>query len=98
MFAGCRQTAAAAYAFNGRAGAVRAGLRLMGGADIMLPEGHEAAAITRLVEIHARERLLDRPLAAVDMRLPDRLVVRMNPSPSAATPPINPTQVRSTRG
>jgi len=73
-------------------------LRLIGGADIMLPEGHEAAAITRLVELHARERLLDRPLAAVDMRLPDRLVVRMNPSPSAATPPINPTQVRSTRG
>ena len=73
-------------------------LRLTGGADILLPEGHEAAAITRLVEIHARDRLLDRPLAAVDMRLPDRLVVRMNPSPNAATPPINPTQVRSTRG
>ena len=59
---------------------------------------HEAAAITRLVELHARDRLLDRPLAAVDMRLPDRLVVRMNPAPTATTPPINPTQVRSTRG
>ena len=52
----------------------------------------------RAGDMAARERLLDRPLAAVDMRLPDRLVVRMNPSPSAATPPINPTQVRSTRG
>jgi cell division protein FtsQ len=73
-------------------------LRLTGGADILLPEGHEAAAITRLVELHARDRLLDRPLATVDMRLPDRLVVRMNPAPTATPPPINPTQVRSNRG
>jgi cell division protein FtsQ len=73
-------------------------LRLTGGADILLPEGHEGAAITRLVELHARDRLLDRPLATVDMRLPDRLVVRMNPAPTATPPPINPTQVRSNRG
>lgn len=71
-------------------------LRLNGGADILLPEGHEAAAIARLVELQARERLLDRPLAAIDMRLPDRLVVRPQPSPPA--PPATPTPVRSTRG
>ncbi len=70
-------------------------LRLQNGADILLPEGHEEAAITRLAELQARDRLLDRPLAAVDMRLPDRLVVRMQ---APATPPPAPTPARSQRG
>ncbi len=71
-------------------------LRLQNGADIMLPEGHEEAAITRLAELQARDKLLDRPLAAVDMRLPDRLVVRMQTPAQPATP--TPTQARSQRG
>jgi cell division protein FtsQ len=66
-------------------------MRLHNGADVMLPEGHEEAAIVRLAELQARERLLDRPLAAVDMRLPDRLVVRLQP-------PVQQQQPRSTRG
>lgn len=69
-------------------------LKLNGGGDVLLPEGHEAAALTRLAELHGRDRLLDRPVAAIDMRLPDRLVVRMQPTP----PPPTPTPVRSTRG
>ncbi len=70
-------------------------LRLHNGMDVMLPEGHEAAAIARLVELHARDRLLDRPLAAVDMRLPDRLVLRPQP---AAAPQPPPAPSRSNRG
>ncbi|MBS7793104.1 cell division protein FtsQ/DivIB [Roseococcus sp. SDR] len=70
-------------------------LRLHNGADILLPEGHEEAAITRLAELQARDRLLDRPLAAVDMRLPDRLVVRMQTAPQP-TPASSPA--RSQRG
>ena len=69
-------------------------LKLANGPDVLLPEGHEAAAIARLAELHGRERLLDRPLAAIDMRLPDRLVLRPQGTP-AATPT---TPVRSTRG
>jgi len=72
-------------------------LRLHNGADVMLPEGHEEAAITRLAELQARERLLDRPLAAVDMRLPDRLVVRMQ-APATPTPAPTATPARSQRG
>ncbi len=71
-------------------------LRLQNGADILLPEGHEEAAITRLAELQARDRLLDRPLAALDMRLPDRLVVRMQGPAQPATP--TPTPARSQRG
>ncbi len=69
-------------------------LRLHNNADVLLPEGHEEAAIVRLAELQSRERLLDRPLAAVDMRLPDRLVVRLLPR-EAPTPPATP---RSQRG
>ena len=71
-------------------------LKLAQGPEVLLPEGHEAAAIARLAELHGRERLLDRPLAAIDMRLPDRLVLRPQVTPAAPAPA--PTPVRSTRG
>ncbi|MCS6891575.1 MAG: cell division protein FtsQ/DivIB [Rhodovarius sp.] len=72
-------------------------LRLANGTDILLPEGQEAAAIARLAELQARERLLDRPLAAIDMRLPDRLVLRPLPAAAPAAPPA-PAPARSPRG
>ncbi len=71
-------------------------MRLHNGADVMLPEGHEAAAIARLAELHAQDRLLDRPLAIVDMRLPDRLVVRLPPETPPAVPA--PATARRQRG
>lgn len=60
-------------------------LRMTNGADVMLPEGAEAPALARLAELHASHSLLDRPLAIVDLRLPDRLVVRpqTDPKPQA---------------
>jgi cell division protein FtsQ len=51
----------------------------------MLPEGAEVAALAKLAELQNTQALLDRPLAVVDMRLPDRLVVR--PQASPGTPP-----------
>ena len=51
------------------------------GTDVMLPEGHETEALARLAELQASNALLDRPLAVVDMRLPDRLVVRPRSEP-----------------
>lgn len=74
-----------------RVGERRWNLRLHNGADVMLPEGHEAAAIARLMEFHERDALLDRPLAAVDMRLPDRMVVRPKETPVPVTPARRPT-------
>lgn len=69
-------------------------LRLHNGADVLLPEGQEAAALARLAELQARDRLLDRPVVAVDMRLPDRLVVRVPPAPAPA-PQAQPTRSRT---
>jgi cell division protein FtsQ len=60
-------------------------LRLASGADVLLPEGAEAAAIERLAALHRDAGLLDRALVAIDMRLPDRLVLR--PAPAPEQPP-----------
>ena len=76
-----------------RVGERRWNLRLNTGADVLLPEGHEAAAIARLVEFQQAQNLLDRPVQILDMRLPDRLVVRPQAIPPqegmspAALPP-----------
>jgi len=70
-----------------RVGERRWNLRLANGADVMLPEGHEVPALDRLVRLQQEHALLDRPLAAIDMRLADRLVLRPRESDTAATPP-----------
>ncbi|RAI59248.1 cell division protein FtsQ/DivIB [Roseicella frigidaeris] len=62
-------------------------LRLRNGADVLLPEGQEAAAIGRLAELQAKQGLMDRPLAAIDLRLPDKLVLRMAPGQPPPEPP-----------
>jgi cell division protein FtsQ len=79
-----------------RIGERRWNLRLHSGADVLLPEGHEAVAIERLAELQRTQRLLDRPLAAIDMRLPDRLVLRRGAEPPAPAAPQ--PQARSGRG
>jgi len=79
-----------------RVGERRWNLRLNTGVDILLPEGHEAVALDRLQQLQLDHALLDRPLQIVDLRLPDRLVVRPKPDPhsdaaSAAATAKNPT-------
>lgn len=76
-----------------RIGERRWNLKLHNGADVMLPEGAEAAAITRLGALQREQQLLDRPLAAIDMRLPDRLVLRQPSAPAAPEAP-RPTGAR----
>lgn len=59
-----------------RVGERRWNLRLNSGCDVLLPEGQEMAAMTRLMELQAAQAVLDRPLQTLDMRAADRLVVR----------------------
>lgn len=59
-----------------RVGERRWNLLLKSGLTVMLPEGHEAVALDRLAALDQNHKLLERPLQFVDMRLPDRLVVR----------------------
>jgi cell division protein FtsQ len=76
-----------------RVGDRRWNLRLNNGTDVMLPEGAEVQALARLVEMQNEHALLDRPAQALDMRLPDRLVVRprTEPAPPAPTSSRRPT-------
>ncbi|WP_242662589.1 cell division protein FtsQ/DivIB [Teichococcus deserti] len=63
-------------------------LRLHNGTDVLLPEAHEDAAVKRLGELQRSSALMDRPVLAIDLRLPDRLVVRQQtmPEPAVADP------------
>jgi cell division protein FtsQ len=70
-----------------RVGERRWNLMMNNGINVMLPEGHEAAALDRLIQLQHDHELLDRPLAAIDMRLPDRLVVRSKPTDAADQQP-----------
>lgn len=72
-----------------RVGERRWNLHMKNGIDVMLPEGHETEALDRLVLLQQEHALLDRPLAAIDLRLPDRLVIR--PRPDANTSQSGPT-------
>lgn len=54
-------------------------LRTKNNADVLLPEGHEAVALDRLLQLQQTQAILDRPLAAIDLRLADKLVIRPRP-------------------
>ena len=81
-----------------RVGERRWNLRLRNGTDVLLPEGQEPAAIARLVELQAKQGLLDRPLAAIDLRQPDKLVLRLPPGSQPAETAPTVQRVRSGRG
>ncbi len=54
-------------------------LRLNGGVDVRLPENDAGAAWSHFARIEREHRLLQRDVVAIDLRLPDRLVVRTAP-------------------
>ena len=62
-----------------RVGERRWNLRMNNGADVLLPEGAEAPALAKLKELQSTYTLLDRPLQVIDLRLPDRMVIRPQP-------------------
>ncbi len=72
-----------------RVGERRWNLRLNSGADVLLPEGFELAAMNRLMELQAAQSVLDRPLQTLDLRAPDRLVV--HPGEPRTPAPKRPT-------
>lgn len=64
-----------------RVGGRRWNLRLDNGIDVELPEDDPAGAWHRLAALERSDGILQRNIVAVDLRLPDRLVVRMVPAP-----------------
>ena len=52
-------------------------LRFDNGVEVRLPERGTPAALERLAALQERHSILDRKLRAIDLRLPDRLIVRL---------------------
>jgi len=59
-------------------------LRLTNGIDVRLPETDVDAALDRLVALDRDKKLLSRDIAMVDLRLPDRVSVRLSDAAAAA--------------
>lgn len=59
-------------------------LRLHNGLDVRLPETEVARALDRLVALDREMKLISRDIAAIDLRLPDRVTVRLSPAAAQA--------------
>jgi cell division protein FtsQ len=59
-------------------------LYLQGGIEIQLPEFAPEHALQRLVELERTKKLLARDIVRVDLRLPDRVTVRLSDAAAAA--------------
>lgn len=62
-------------------------LRIDNAIDVLLPEEDPAAAWAHLATLERQDKLLQRDIRAVDMRLPDRVVLRVNPPPAKQAAP-----------
>jgi cell division protein FtsQ len=67
-----------------RVGDRRWDLRLDNGITVKLPEEAEDAALAQLVALDREQSLLSRDIAAVDMRIPDRLALELTPEAMTA--------------
>ena len=70
-----------------RVGGRRWNLKLDNGIDVRLPEEDAASAWSRLAALERENKLLSRDVVAVDLRLPDRLIVRVGADAAPAAPP-----------
>jgi cell division protein FtsQ len=68
-------------------GGRRWNLRLDNSIDVLLPAEDPAAAWADLARLQRNNTILQRDVQAIDMRLPDRLVVRVAPEPPKEPPP-----------
>ena len=69
-----------------RVGGRRWNLRVDNAIDVLLPADDPAAAWADLARLERSSAILKRDVRVVDMRLPDRLVVRVAPEPAKEAP------------
>lgn len=67
-----------------RIGGRRWDIRLENGITLKLPEGREAAALAEVARLEAEYGLLGRDIVTVDLRLADRLIVKLTPEAATA--------------
>ncbi|MDQ4136764.1 MAG: cell division protein FtsQ, partial [Pseudomonadota bacterium] len=59
-------------------------LKIDNGVDVRLPETGAAAAMARLAKLDREQRILDKDVIAIDLRMDDRVVVRLTEEAMAA--------------
>jgi cell division protein FtsQ len=59
-------------------------LRLENGIDVLLPESNAAGALEKLAVLDREKRLTTRDIVAIDLRLPDRVTVRLSDAAAQA--------------
>jgi cell division protein FtsQ len=65
-------------------------LRIDQGIEVLLPEENQEAAWAQLATLERQNNVLKRDIQRVDMRLPDRLVLRVNTPPPKEAAPAKP--------
>ena len=73
-----------------RVGGRRWDVHFDNGVVVKLPEEGAASAWTRLAELDTQYRVLDRAVMIIDLRLTDRLVLRLEPSAPPRPPGVKP--------
>ena len=63
-------------------GGRRWNVHLKGDIVVRLPEDDAQSAWTRLAEYHKNHRVLDKNVTVLDLRIPDRLIVKTGPKGS----------------
>ncbi|HET9715446.1 MAG TPA: FtsQ-type POTRA domain-containing protein [Pseudolabrys sp.] len=58
-------------------------LHLKGSVEVLLPQAQPAFALEKLIELDRTRKILSRDVVAIDLRLPDRVVVRQSESAAA---------------
>jgi len=71
-----------------RVGDRRWTLKLHSGLEIMLPDDNLDVALKSLTKLEAEHRVLERDIADVDLRLLDRITVRLRETADAVPPPV----------
>jgi cell division protein FtsQ len=69
-----------------RVGERRWNLRLANGVEVRLPEEGAEAALAELVRLDREENVLARDIKAIDLRFPDRFIVKLPPGSPLITP------------
>jgi cell division protein FtsQ len=59
-------------------------LRFRNGIDVRLPENGVEAALETLIRLDREKKLFSRDIVAIDLRLPDRVTVRLSDAAAQA--------------
>jgi cell division protein FtsQ len=73
-------------------------LRLTNGIDVRLPESNVGSALDRLVALDRDKKLLSRDITMIDLRLPDRVTVRLSDAAAAARDEVFKANAKKKKG